>query len=60
MRARGKDKEAMLAYLRARGCSKVDSIRVIMAVLDLGLERAERAVHSSKTWADVRARRSLS
>ncbi len=46
----------MLAFLRRKGCSKVDSMRVIMIVLDVDLARAKRIVHESKAWADVRDR----
>jgi ribosomal protein L7/L12 len=56
MKASGEDREAILTFLRSKRCSKIDSIRVIMAVLDVDLARAKRIVHQSRAWADMRDR----
>ncbi len=48
--------ESALQYLRQNGCTKVDSMRVIVKLQDLTLDDAKRIVHFSKTWEDVRKR----
>lgn len=50
------DFESVLQYLRQTGCTKVDSMRVIVELRDLTLDDAKRIVHFSKTWEDVRKR----
>ena len=50
------DIERVLQYLRQGGCTKVDSMRVIVELKDLTLDDAKRIVHFSKTWEDIRNR----
>jgi hypothetical protein len=51
----GEDMEAVIGYLRALGCSKIDSIAVLAATYGIGLAGAKKVVHFSRTWADTRA-----
>lgn len=48
--------EELIAYLRAEGCGKIDSIAVLREVLNIDLGEAKRLVHCSPTWADTQQR----
>jgi hypothetical protein len=50
----GDDVEAIIGYLRASGCSKIDSIAVLVRTYGIGLAGAKKVVHFSPTWADTR------
>lgn len=50
----GEDVESVIGYLRASGCSKIDSIAVLVAAHGIGLAEAKEIVHLSATWADRR------
>jgi ribosomal protein L7/L12 len=52
----GRGVDAILSFLRANECSKVESIRLLMAVTGWPLGEAKRRVHSSPVWDDVRER----
>jgi len=52
----GNGTEELIAYLRAEGCYKIESIAVLREVLNVNLGDAKRLVHCSQTWADVRQR----
>lgn len=54
MVASGKDTEAILTFLRKIGCSKIDSIRLLIPLRDLSLAEAKQIVHFSETWKDTR------
>jgi hypothetical protein len=56
LRARGFSDDDLMAFLRAEGCSKIDSIVVLREVLDLSLAEGKALVHLSKAWGDVRER----
>lgn len=56
MDAQGKNTEEILHFLRSQGCCKVTSIAVLAKTLAVGLGQAKEMVHTSQTWADVRAR----
>lgn len=43
----------VLSFLREQGCSKVDSIRVLVQAGNLNLREAKRVVHASSVWADT-------
>ena len=51
----GEDVESIMGYLRASGCSKIDSIAVLNDACGIGLAEAKMFVHLSVTWADRRA-----
>jgi hypothetical protein len=51
----GEDVETIIRYLRATGCSKIDSIAVLKGACDIGLAKAKETVHFSATWADRKA-----
>ena len=51
----GADVEAATGYLRASGCSKIDSIAVLIGAYGIGLGKAKEVVHFSPTWEDTRA-----
>jgi ribosomal protein L7/L12 len=53
-RAHGASDEDLMAFLRAEGCSKIDTILVLREIQDLSLGKAKELVHLSRTWADVR------
>jgi 3-deoxy-D-manno-octulosonic-acid transferase len=46
------DIEPILAYLRARGATQMESITVLSSVLGTPLGDAKRAIHDSATWRD--------
>ena len=50
----GADVETAIGFLRVSGCSKIDSIVVIMGAFDVGLAKAKEIVHFSPTWSDAR------
>jgi hypothetical protein len=52
----GKTDEQLVSLLRARGCSKVESIAVLARAVGIPLGNAKEIVHFSETWADVRER----
>jgi hypothetical protein len=51
-----KGDEEAIAFLRAQGCSKVESIAVLNLAMGINLGRAKSLVHFSETWKDVRAK----
>jgi ribosomal protein L7/L12 len=53
--ARGDDDESLLAFLRANGCDKVASIKIVRDVKGVRLGEAKRLVHLSHAWQDRRA-----
>lgn len=53
-RGAGADTETLIALLRSAGCSKIDSIAVLVAVCDVSLGAAKQLVHLSPTWGDTR------
>ena len=48
------DDELLLKYLRAKGASKIDSIKIVRTVKSLSLKAADNLVHHSAAWADRR------
>ncbi len=48
----GQDTEAILAFLKDSGCSKIDSIKVIRNLKQISLGEAKDIVHFSRTWQD--------
>lgn len=56
LRAQGATSEDIVLFLRAQGCSKVESIAAIARILEVALGRAKEIVHTSKTWEDIRER----
>lgn len=54
MLSSGASTEEVLAKLRERGCSKIDSIRVLMQITNIPLGEAKRVVHLSKAWEQER------
>ena len=48
------DDERLLAYLREKGATKIDSIKIVQAVKSLSLKCADDLVHYSSVWADRR------
>jgi hypothetical protein len=50
----GEDAEAVIGYLRTSGCSKIDSIAVLVGTYGIDLAGAKKIVHFSPTWADTR------
>ena len=52
--AQGESIERLLEYLRSAGCSKVDSITVIMKARGIDLRKAKELVHFSSAWNDRR------
>ena len=51
----GEEVEKLIVFLRGAGCSKIDSIAVIIAACEICLAKAKEAVHFSSAWDDVRA-----
>lgn len=51
---RDADREGVLRFLRAKGCSKVDSISILIELAGVSLAEAKRVVHFSDAWRDVR------
>ena len=54
MMSRGGSVEEVLSLLRRRGCSKVESIKLLIVIAGLGLGEAKRQVHHSDIWHDRR------
>lgn len=54
--ARGITDEDLMTFLRAEGCSKIDSIAVLREVLNISVAEGKALVHLSRAWADVRER----
>ena len=54
MLSEGKSVEDILAFLRQNGCSRTDSIKVVMTLEGKTLRQAKEIVHFSKTWEDAR------
>jgi ribosomal protein L7/L12 len=48
----GEGVEAAIGNLRAIGCSKIESIAVLIEAYGIGLAKAKELVHLSPTWAD--------
>jgi hypothetical protein len=51
----GSSIEEVLTFLRRRGATKVESIRLLSELSGLASDEAKPAVHWSDTWRDVRA-----
>jgi ribosomal protein L7/L12 len=51
----GRSTEEVLTFLRQRGATKVESIRLLSELSGLTADEAKLAVHWSDTWRDVRA-----
>jgi hypothetical protein len=51
----GESVESIIGYLRASGCSKIDSIAVLNRACGIGLAKAKEIVHFSAIWADTKA-----
>jgi len=49
----GNTNEEIIAFLRAQGCSKMESIFVVAHAFTIGLNDAKEIVHLSKAWTDV-------
>ena len=59
LREQGMELDDILRNLRARGCSKGQSVAIIAGLREYGpsrLAQAKRLVHDSATWADAKAR----
>lgn len=54
--SRGASTDDLLAKLREKGCSKIDSMKFLMQLKGLPLSEAKRAVHLSKAWESDRER----
>jgi ribosomal protein L7/L12 len=52
--SRDRDIEALLAYLRNSGFSKLSSIRAVMEITGATLAEAKKIVHLSRAWSDRR------
>ncbi|GAB4043108.1 hypothetical protein [Spirosoma litoris] len=50
-----KDIEAGLLSLKNKGFSQVDSIKVLMRVLNVSLSEADKIVLNSTTWKDCKS-----
>jgi 3-deoxy-D-manno-octulosonic-acid transferase len=55
LRFEGVGQEAVIRFLRDRGCGKIESIRILRSVFDIGLAPAKESVDRSETWKDRRA-----
>jgi hypothetical protein len=47
--------ETIIRYLRASGCSKIDSMAILRGACGIDLAKAKEIVHFSATWADRKA-----
>jgi ribosomal protein L7/L12 len=56
LHAEGKSQDEIVSFLRAQGCSKVESIAILAKALGIGLGKAKDVVHFSGAWADTRKR----
>ncbi|MGD0735099.1 MAG: 3-deoxy-D-manno-octulosonic acid transferase [Terracidiphilus sp.] len=52
LRYDGAGTEAILRYLRANGCGKIDSVMVLRSVYGFGLAQAKEIVDTSDVWKD--------
>ena len=48
------DIEAVLLFLRQSGYSKMEAVKVLLALKGCGLKDAKQTVHLSRTWQDQR------
>jgi hypothetical protein len=53
-RDNGEELDSLINFLRSSGCSKIDSIAIIVEGCGIDLSQAKKAVHLSPTWADTR------
>ena len=56
LHAEGKSQNEIVSFLRAQGCSKVESMAILAKALGIGLGKAKEVVHLSGAWADTRER----
>jgi ribosomal protein L7/L12 len=54
MLSNGHDIEAVVASLKQRGCSILESIKVVREITGSSLGDAKRVVHFSQAWAELR------
>ena len=45
--------EEVLEKLRHEGLSKIESIKILRLIMNIGLGEAKELAHNSKVWADV-------
>ena len=50
----GADRERIIAFLRSRGLSRIETIAVLREAYDISLKQARQAVHVSAAWTDRR------
>ena len=50
----GEDLQDVLGYLRANGCTIVESIKATMRLTGTSLAEAKQTVHTSRAWSDRR------
>jgi hypothetical protein len=48
----GNSIEDLIKYLRDEGCSKIDSMSILISGCGIGLGEAKRVIHFSPTWSD--------
>jgi hypothetical protein len=48
----GAGTEAILKFLRERGCGKIDSVKILRSIYGIGLAQAKGIVDSSDVWKD--------
>jgi len=53
--ADGADMESIIRFLRMSGCSKIETIAVLLKTFDIDPAAAKKVVHFSPTWDDTRA-----
>src|SRR5215472_3761992 len=53
--ADGADMESIIRFLRISGCSKIETIAVLLKTFDIDPAAAKKVVHFSPTWDDTRA-----
>jgi hypothetical protein len=51
---RGDDFEILISFLRVSGCSKIDSMAILIGSTGIDLSRAKELVHFSRVWEDKR------
>jgi len=54
LRMGGADIEALLALMRERGLSQIDSLLMLSRLTGIGFSEAQKLVFESETWADRR------
>lgn len=47
--------EEILHFLKAKNCSVIESIRILMEIQNISLPTAKQIVHKSKAWAEHEA-----